>query len=158
VACYYGWDAAYLTRMLKQVVELRQRDAADNGTELDSDAELRDPGSIPPGLLQNRVLAHMGKGGHATYSRCERVCDFAARIIARNLQAGSSDVCAICLDPCQNGTLLWTCSTCQNHLHGSCFRDWCRRRRRGADAEPPIAQPDHGGGGQQAPCPYCRAE
>ena len=78
--------------------------------------------------LQNRVLVHMGKADHFEYALSWRVSAYAAQIIARNLCSGSSDACAICLDPCQNGTQLWDCKRCGNKLHSTCYSGWARKR------------------------------
>jgi hypothetical protein len=155
VACYYAWEPSYVVTLLRQVVErhlAEQRRATDSAcvaaVEAGERAEammavaddaMDDPQSLPVCALQNRLLSHMGKGGDESRSLALLVREYAARLIAKNLDAGSSDVCAVCLDECANGAQLWTCATCGNRLHRSCHRDWCRRQ------------------GGNAPCPYCRS-
>ena len=84
VACYYGWDAAYLQRMLRKVsfiavdgsgaaeaaaalpaIELQGRVLAEQ-----SEQEQGNPPIISR-ELQNRVLAHMGKADHKAYALAE---------------------------------------------------------------------------------------
>lgn len=154
VACYYGWDSAYLTRILRQVRFITDSGKPEVAATL-STAELQgrvlgeqsaaEQGS-PPILsreLQNRVLAHMGKADHVEYAHSQRVPIYAATLIGRNLCSGASNACAICLDPCQNGCALWRCKRCSNELHASCYRDWAKKRK-ASD------------GDEVVPCPYCR--
>jgi len=96
VACYYGWDAAYLSRVLRHVRFVTE-DGADAVAAALPAAELQrrvlgeqsasEQGS-PPELsreLQNRVLAHMGKADHTLYAHSQLVPSYAAQLIARNL-------------------------------------------------------------------------
>lgn len=96
--------------------------------------------------LQNKVLSHLGRADHAAFARSRRVAEFAARLIANNLAAGSSgtrhDVCCVCLDDCEDGSPLFNCNECANRLHARCCRGWV------------LASNGHEG---DATCPYCRA-
>ena len=94
--------------------------------------------------LQNKVLQHMGRADPSEYARSRRVPGFAARIIAMNISAGSSgtrsDVCAVCLENCEDGSPLFECAACANRLHARCCRSWVLIK-----------------GEENALCPYCRA-
>lgn len=155
VACYYGWDGAFLLQLLRQVTFVSDDGALASAAAMPS-AELQgrvlaeqsaaEQGNPPKfsRQLQNRVLAYMGKADHFLYSHSRNVRLYASQLIAGNLGSGSSDVCAVCLDPTQNGTALWTCRRCSNHLHSSCHRGWARKRCEHDDEE-------------EVPCPYCRS-
>jgi len=121
VCCYYGWDAPYALRIV-------------GDTPLDDKI-----------TLQNKVLSHMGRADHTTYSHSRKLPAFAAQIIADNLKAGSSgtraDVCCVCLDDCADGSPLFTCSSCKNRLHSRCCHSWVLAK----------------GSESDACCPYCRA-
>ena len=122
IFCYYAWDPAYATQLVR-------------------DTPLGDLIK-----LQNKVLSHLGRSDHVEFARSRRVSEFAARLIASNLAAGSSgsrhDVCAVCLDDCEDGSPLFTCDECANRLHARCCRSWV------------IANRGHE---EDATCPYCRA-
>ena len=146
VACYYGWDGPYVVRLLREVVERRRQDEGaplPDGDESWDAYELRHPETIEPRWLQNRVLAHMGRGGDEARSRSAGVRRIATQLVAKTLHAGSSEVCAVCLEDCENGTQLWTCTACHKRLHSTCWKGWCRQQAN-ANAE-------------RATCPYCRA-
>ena len=78
VACYYGCTRASMVLLLRDVA-------------LDQ-----------PDELQNRALSQVGRGDHTEYARSQRVAEFAAILIARNLRSGKSgdgsddDTCAVC--------------------------------------------------------------
>jgi len=155
IACYYGWDCAYLSRVLRhvsfvsdggQTCSAASLTAAELQARVLGEQSAAEQGN-PPEMsrqLQNRVLSHMGKADHLSYSHSSCVRSYAAQLIARNLCSGSSDTCAICLDPCQNGCALWTCKRCQNHLHSTCHREWAKKKTED-DAD------------EEVPCPYCRS-
>jgi len=92
VCCYYGWDAPYALRIV-------------GDTPLDDKI-----------TLQNKVLSHMGRADHTTYSHSRKLPAFAAQIIADNLK--------VCLDDCADGSPLFTCSSCKNRLHSRCCHSW----------------------------------
>jgi len=137
VACYYGCTRASMVRLLREV-------------SLDE-----------PEMLQNRALSQVGRGDHTDYARSQRVSEFAAILIARNLRAGSSgagaeeDTCAVCLETCADGSALWTCGTCANRLHAKCARAWVLKVK--ARAQEYDNDDDDDDDESEAACPYCRA-
>lgn len=163
VACYYGWDAAFLSRLLRQVEFIRTDGGEPVSAASMPAAELQcriiaeqsaDHRDKPPEMsrqLQNRVLALMGKADHFLYSHSRTVRMYAAQLIAANLGSGSSDTCAICLDECQNGCALWACKQCGNRLHSSCYHDYARKR-----CKHEVSDDETEGKGKSSPCPYCR--
>ena len=175
VCCYYGWDAPYVVQLLKQAMAAAPDGEARGASAAAVQARVLEEQSrgavdAPPlysRLLQNRVLAHMGRADHAVYAHSWNVRSFAATVVARNLAAGASggepDACAaVCLEPVHAGTALWTCAVCKNVLHAECRREWerTRRKRRRRDGDGDGAR----GGGEEdsddgfgVPCPYCRA-
>jgi len=122
VCCYYGWDSSYATQIARDLV-------------FDSTSALK---------LQNKILVYMGRADHTEYARSRKVPNFAARIIASNIKAGSSgtrrDICAVCLENCENGSPLYICAVCTNRLHARCCRSWVLIK-----------------GEDDALCPYCRS-
>lgn len=170
VACYYGWSPSYLVRLFRQAMEADAAHTAPAAlvqTRVLEEQSADQQGSPPlySRLLQNRVLAHMGRADHGEYARSWAVRDYASRIIARNLSAGASgqvaEDCAVCLEPCHDGTPLWTCLKCRNKLHASCRRGWEQKRKRVAsddDDEQDDETTEHNSDdGRGVPCPYCRS-
>lgn len=66
VFCYYGWEPSYAAQLVRD-------------TPLESAI-----------ALQNKVLSHMGRADHVEFARSQRLTEFASRLIAANLAAGSS--------------------------------------------------------------------
>ena len=137
VACYYGCTRASMVLLLRDVA-------------LDQ-----------PDELQNRALSQVGRGDHTEYARSQRVAEFAAILIARNLRSGKSgdgsddDMCAVCLETCADGSALWTCGTCANRLHAKCARAWVVKVE--AQARELDDDDDDDDEAREATCPYCRA-